>query len=68
MLALTKQLKRQITPEQFFMISVFLVNGGNYLYNLVLGRVLGPKAFSDAAILITLLLVLSFIAMTFNLQ
>ncbi|WP_299683989.1 sugar isomerase [uncultured Dokdonia sp.] len=67
MLALTKQLKRQITPEQFFMISVFLVNGGNYLYNLVLGRVLGPKAFSDAAILITLLLVLSFIAMTFQL-
>ena len=67
MLALTKQLKRRITPEQFFMISVFLVNGGNYLYNLVLGRVLGPKAFSDAAILITLLLVLSFIAMTFQL-
>ncbi|GGG34250.1 sugar isomerase [Dokdonia pacifica] len=67
MLALTKQLKRRITPEQFFMISVFLVNGGNYLYNLVLGRVLGPKAFSDAVILITLLLVLSFIAMTFQL-
>ncbi|WP_299768484.1 sugar isomerase [uncultured Dokdonia sp.] len=67
MLALTKQLKRRITPEQFFMISVFLVNGGNYIYNLVLGRVLGPKAFSDAAILITLLLVLSFIAMTFQL-
>lgn len=67
MQTLAKQLKERITPEQFFMISVFIVNGGNYLYNLVLGRFLGPKAFSDAAILITLLLVLSFVAMTFQL-
>ena len=44
-----------------------LVNGGNYLYNLVLGRFLGPEKFADAAILITLLLVLSFAAMTFQL-
>lgn len=67
MQTLTQQLKARITPEQFFMISVFIVNGGNYLYNLILGRLLGPKAFSDAAILITLLLVLSFVAMTFQL-
>ena len=25
------------------MLSVLLVNGGNYIYNLVLGRVLGPR-------------------------
>lgn len=49
------------------MLSAFVVNGGNYLYNLGLGRVLGPGAFADAAILITLLLVLSFVAMTFQL-
>jgi O-antigen/teichoic acid export membrane protein len=49
------------------MISVLLVNGGNYLYNLILGRYLGPEKFADAAILITLLLVLSFVAMTFQL-
>ncbi len=67
MQTLTRQFKARITPEQFFMISVFIVNGGNYLYNLALGRLLGPKAFSDAAILITLLLVLSFVAMTFQL-
>lgn len=67
MQTITQQLKARITPEQFFMISVFIVNGGNYVYNLILGRLLGPKAFSDAAILITLLLVLSFIAMTFQL-
>ncbi|WP_405604375.1 oligosaccharide flippase family protein [Polaribacter sp. Asnod1-A03] len=59
--------KNSIKPEQLFMLSVLLVNGGNYLYNLILGRVLGPEKFADAAILITFLLVLSFVAMTFQL-
>lgn len=58
---------KKISPEQLFMVSVLAVNGGNYLYNLILGRVLGPTAFADAAVLITFLLVLSFIAMTFQL-
>ena len=49
------------------MVSVLAVNGGNYLYNLILGRLLGPTAFADAAVLITFLLVLSFVAMTFQL-
>ncbi|MBT8266817.1 MAG: oligosaccharide flippase family protein [Bacteroidia bacterium] len=49
------------------MLSVLAVNGGNYLYNLILGRILGPAQFSDAAVLITFLLVLSFVAMTFQL-
>jgi O-antigen/teichoic acid export membrane protein len=48
------------------MVTILLVNGGNYLYNLLLGRILGPSEFSDAAILITLLLILSFIGMTFQ--
>lgn len=60
-------IKKKIQPEQLFMLSVLLVNGGNYVYNLVLGRVLGPEKFADAAILITFLLVLSFVAMTFQL-
>jgi len=55
-----------IKPEQLFMISVLFVNGGNYIYNLLLGRILGPAEFADAAILITLLLVLSFAGMTFQ--
>ncbi len=59
--------KKKLSPEQLFMGSVLLVNGGNYLYNLVLGRILGPAQFADAAILITFLLVLSFLAMTFQL-
>ncbi|MBT8288296.1 MAG: oligosaccharide flippase family protein [Flavobacteriaceae bacterium] len=57
----------KLTQEQIFMLSVILVNGGNYLYNLILGRMLGPERFADAAILITFLLVLSFVAMTFQL-
>lgn len=67
MSALTLSFTKKIIPEKVFMISSLLVNGGNYLYNLVLGRFLGPEKFADAAILITLLLVLSFVAMTFQL-
>jgi O-antigen/teichoic acid export membrane protein len=58
---------KKISPEQLFMLSVLVVNGGNYLYNLILGRILGPEQFADAAVLITFLLVLSFVAMTFQL-
>ncbi|MGK0379489.1 MAG: O-antigen/teichoic acid export membrane protein [Patiriisocius sp.] len=65
---LVSVLKRnRITQEHLFMFSVLLVNGGNYLYNLILGRILGPEQFADAAVLITFLLVLSFVAMTFQL-
>lgn len=55
-----------LTPVKIFMISTMIVNGGNYLYNLVLGRALTPSQFSEAAIMITLLLVFSFLAMTFQ--
>ena len=64
---LSKTKIKSISAEQFFMLSVMIVNGGNYLYNLLMGRILGPEQFSDAAILITFLLVLSFMAMTFQL-
>ncbi len=57
----------KISAQQLFILSALVVNGGNYLYNLLLGRLLGPEAFADAAILVTLLLVLSFAAMTFQL-
>ena len=58
---------KKLSPEQLFMVSILVVNGGNYLYNLILGRILGPKQFADAAVLITFLLVLSFVAMTYQL-
>jgi len=62
-----KILLKKISPEQVFMGSILLVNGGNYLYNILLGRILGPEAYADAALLVTLLLVLSFLGMTFQL-
>ena len=61
-----KKTYKKIAPEQFFMLTILFVNCGNYLYNLLLGRILGPSQFADAAILITLLLVLSFVGMTFQ--
>ena len=57
---------RQISPEQLFMGSVMLVNAGNYLYNLILGRFLGPEVFAEAALLVTMLLIVSFVGMTFQ--
>ncbi|MEM6687422.1 MAG: sugar isomerase [Bacteroidota bacterium] len=67
MITIAKKLKSRLTTAHIFMVSVLLVNGGNYLYNLLLGRFLGPEKFADAAILVTFLLVLSFVAMTFQL-
>ncbi len=58
---------KRISPSQVFMLSSLIVSGGNYAYNLLLGRFLGPEKFADAAIMITFLIVLSFIAMTVQL-
>ncbi|MEM6722140.1 MAG: sugar isomerase [Bacteroidota bacterium] len=67
MITIAKKIKSSLTPAHLFMLSVLLVNGGNYAYNLLLGRFLGPEKFADAAVLVTFLLVLSFVAMTFQL-
>ncbi len=67
MISIAKRIPFQLKSEQVFMLSGLLVNAGNYAYNLILGRYLGPTEFADAAILITLLLVLSFVAMTYQL-
>jgi len=47
--------------------STFLVNLGNYAINLLLGRWLGPTDFSEVGLLVTLLLMLSFFALGFQL-
>ncbi|KAB8143771.1 oligosaccharide flippase family protein [Chloroflexia bacterium SDU3-3] len=41
--------------------STTLVNAGNYAFNLILGRWLGPAAFADASLIITLFLVITFV-------
>jgi O-antigen/teichoic acid export membrane protein len=43
------------------MISMTVVNAGNYVYNLILGRWLGPAMFADLSLIVTLLLVVTFI-------
>ena len=45
----------------FFFISTTIVNVGNYLMNLILGRYLGPAAFADVSLMVTLMLVVSFV-------
>ncbi len=40
--------------------SMTIVNAGNYLFNLLLGRWLGPAAFADLSLIVTLLLLVSF--------
>ncbi|MEP2936102.1 MAG: sugar isomerase [Gilvibacter sp.] len=62
----TLKQSRRLSGEQVFFLSGILVNAGNYLYNLALGRYLGPEKFAEAAMLVTLLLVFSFVAMTFQ--
>lgn len=57
---------KRLSQEQMFFISILIVNAGNYLYNLILGRLLGPAAFAEAALLVTMLLILSFVGMTFQ--
>ncbi len=56
-----------INPELLFILSTVVVNGGNYLYNIYLGRALGPVQFAEAGMLVTMLLVISFLGMTFQL-
>jgi O-antigen/teichoic acid export membrane protein len=59
-----KQLKRDGT---ILFISNLVVNAGNYGINLLLGRWLGPSEFSEVSLLVTLLLMLSFWALAFQL-
>ncbi len=48
-------------------ISMTVVNAGNYLYNLILGRWLGPAAFADLSLIVTLMLMVTFVTATFQL-
>lgn len=44
--------------------SMTLVNAGNYLFNIVLGRWLGPSAFADVSLIVTLLLIVTLVTST----
>ncbi len=46
------------------LVSSVVVNAGNYLFNLVLGRWLGPAAFAELSFVVTLMLVLTLVTGT----
>lgn len=50
-----------LASSALFFVSTTIVNGGNYLFNLLLGRWLGPALFADVSIIITLFLFLTFL-------
>lgn len=56
-----------LNDATFLFASTIIVNAGNYGINLILGRVLGPAEFAEASILATAVLMLSFIAVGFQL-
>lgn len=57
---------RLLSGSALFFVSTTVVNGGNYLFNLLLGRWLGPARFADVSIIITLFLLLTFITAGFQ--
>ncbi len=56
-----------LTGSTVLFASLVLVNGGNYLFNLILGRWLGPEAFADLSLIVTLMLMVTFVTVTFQL-
>lgn len=56
-----------LTGGAALFISMTIVNAGNYVFNLLLGRKLGPKAFADLSLIVTLMLMLTFVTSTVSL-
>lgn len=56
-----------LTGGAVLFLSMTIVNGGNYLFNLILGRWLGPAAFADLSLIVTMMLMITFITVTFQL-
>lgn len=63
----TVRQKPLFTESLWLLISMTLVNAGNYLFNLILGRWLGPAAFADLSLIVTAMLAVTFITVTFQL-
>lgn len=50
------------TDAGLLMVSTVIVNAGNYMINLILGRWLGPEVFAEVSVIATGVLMISFIA------
>jgi polysaccharide pyruvyl transferase CsaB len=55
------QSSRALGAGALLFASMTIVNAGNYIFNLILGRWLGPTAFADLSLIITLMLVVTLI-------
>lgn len=53
-----------LSGSLLLLVSTTVVNAGNYIFNLILGRWLGPAAFADLSLVITLMLVVTLITAT----
>ena len=56
---LTQLMAGNLLSGSVLLLSMTVVNGGNYLFNLILGRWLGPAAFADLSLIVTLFLVVT---------
>ena len=52
---------RIASASALLMVSMTVVNAGNYVYNLIMGRWLGPSLFADLSLIVTLLLIVTFV-------
>lgn len=58
-----KRIKQLLLNDATFLFAAtILVNAGNYLINLILGRILGPEEFAEVSVIATGVLMLSFFA------
>lgn len=56
-----ERLPMALTGGALLLVSSTVVNAGNYMYNLIMGRWLGPEAFADVSLIVTLFLVITFV-------
>lgn len=57
-----------LSGSAILLLSTTIVNAGNYAFNLVLGRWLGPVAFADLSLIVTLMLIVTFVTVTFQMS
>ena len=55
-----------LTGSAILFVSTTVVNLGNYVFNLAMGRWLGPATFADLSLIVTLMLVVTLVTGTFQ--
>jgi len=59
---------KKLNPATYLLLANLFVNAGNYGLNIILGRYLGPEGFSEANLLATIVMILSFVGMGLQLS